>query len=71
MVSFVFIRHGEKPKDKSNPNLSPEGYLRALNLANKMPFDKVPTFILAPKPKSKIVTIPDTFDPPEFSTLDE
>jgi len=46
--------------------LSPEGYLRSLNLAKKMPFDKVPTFIIAPKPKSKILSIPDTFHPPNF-----
>lgn len=70
VVSFVFIRHGEKPEDESNPNLSPEGYLRSLNLARQMPFDKVPTFIIAPKPKSKILTIPDTFHPPDLCSLE-
>jgi hypothetical protein len=71
VVNYVFIRHGEKPADENNPDLSPEGYLRSLNLANKMPFDKVPTFIIAPKPKSKILSAPDTFHPPNFFSLGE
>jgi hypothetical protein len=68
-MKFIFIRHGEKPLDLDNKNLSPEGYSRSIRIASDIPFDK-PLFLIAPKPKSKRLIIPDIFNPPEFDDLE-